>query len=108
MQHYPHYLIIAGTGRNTGKTSIATEIIRRFEGKGEALTAGQEKWLAGAKEALPVPETLVKTMREYSHNPADLYAYRNRLADMIDRSGVRDCNPWGSHFTVRGFGPRRP
>ena len=62
---------------------------------------------AGA--ALPVPETLMKTMTEYSREPADLYAWRNRMADLIERAGVPEVNPWGQNFGVRGFSaPAKP
>ena len=56
-----------------------------------------------ATAALTVPETLVKTMSEYSHDPQVLYAYRDRLGDLIDRSGIAVANPWGDNFGVRGF-----
>ena len=57
-------------------------------------------------ESLPQPESLVKTMSEYSHDPKSLYAYRNRLAELIDRSSMPDANPWGTDFNVRGFPAR--
>jgi hypothetical protein len=81
---------------------ILEEIVRRYEARKEATTPAQATWLAEAKAALSVPEGLVKSMREYSRDPADLYAYRNRLAELIDRSGMTDADPWGEHFTVRG------
>jgi hypothetical protein len=40
-------------------------------------------WLAEAKAALAVPESLVKSMTEYSRTPQTLYAWRNRLAELI-------------------------
>ena len=82
---------------------ILQEIIRRHKAKGDELTAAQKQWLADAVAAIQVPETLVQSLKEYSHNPDDLYAYRRRIADLIDRSGMPDVNPWGSHFNVRGF-----
>ena len=45
----------------------------------------------------------MKTMTEYLHDPQVLYAYRDRLGDLIDRSGVPPANPWGDNFGVRGF-----
>jgi hypothetical protein len=82
---------------------ILEEIVRRHEARKKTLTPQEEQWLSDAKAALPVPETLVKSMRDFSRDPADLYAYRNRLADLIDRSDVSDADPWGRNFTVRGF-----
>lgn len=43
-------------------------------------------WLAEARAALTVPESLVKSMKEYARDPAALYAWRDRLADMIERA----------------------
>jgi len=83
---------------------ILEECIRRYEAKGERLTAREREWLAKAREALPVPETLVNTVAEYSRDPKAVYAWRNRVGEMIDRSGVPDPNPWGKAFGVRGFG----
>ena len=51
----------------------------------------------------PFPENLVKTMAEYSHDPKQLYAYRSRLAELIDRSTMPDADPWGKEFNVRRF-----
>ena len=53
-----------------------------------------------------MPESLVETMSKFSHGPQALYAYRNRLAELIDRSGMPDVNPWGTDFGVRGFATR--
>jgi len=41
-------------------------------------------WVEASKAALSVPEDLVKSMTEYSRDPAALYAWRNRLADLIE------------------------
>jgi len=85
---------------------ILEAIIRRVEALGGSLSADQREWLREAKAALPVPESLVETMAKYSHAPKALYAYRNRLAELIDRSGMPDMNPWGKDFGVRGFATR--
>ena len=37
MEHFPHMLIIAGTGRNTGKTSLACALIQHFSKDHEAV-----------------------------------------------------------------------
>ena len=41
-------------------------------------------WLADAEAALVVPDKLVKSMYEYSYNPDDVFAYRQRLASLIE------------------------
>lgn len=86
---------------------ILEEIIRRYEANSETLSREEKEWLEEATAALPVPDNLVKTMSEYSHDPKSLYAYRNRLAELIDRSSMPDADPWGTGFCVRGF-PARP
>ena len=50
-----------------------------------------------------MPEPLVKSIGEYSRDPALLYEYRNRLGELIDRAGMPDADPWGQNFGVRGF-----
>jgi hypothetical protein len=45
-------------------------------------------------------------MTDYSREPAKLYAWRNRLGDLIDRSGLADVNPWGENFGARGLPAR--
>ena len=85
---------------------ILEEIVRRVEALGGSLSADQREWLREAKAALPVPESLVETMAKYPHDPQALYAYRNRLAELIDRSGMPDADPWGKDFGVRGFATR--
>ena len=76
-----------------------------YHGDG-SLSADQRESLREAKAALPVPESLVETMAKYPHDPQALYAYRNRLAELIDRSGMPDADPWGKDFGVRGFATR--
>lgn len=82
---------------------ILEEIVRQQQAKRAQLSEAQRQWLAEATAALAVPETLVKTMSEYSHDPQILYGYRDKLADLIDRSGIADANPWSGDFGVRGF-----
>lgn len=82
---------------------ILKDIIRQREAGGATLTAEQRQWLSEAKAALPVPASLVKAMTHYSREPAELYAWRNHLGDLIDRSGVTDANPWGKNFGVHGL-----
>jgi hypothetical protein len=73
-----------------------------YECKQESLSENEKKWLADAK-ALGVPEGFVTSLKEYSRDPKVLYAWRNRMGDLIDESGMVDVNPWGTHFNVRGF-----
>ena len=60
-------------------------------------------WLREAEAALAVPDSLVRSMTEYSRDADVLYAWRNRIGHLIDRSPVRNVNPWGDRFGVRGF-----
>jgi hypothetical protein len=50
----------------------------------------EDLWYAKLAEergvAVPVPETLVKDMRAFSDDPADLYAWRDALADALERA----------------------
>jgi len=63
-------------------------LARQCESKGIALSATERQWLAEAKNALAVPAELVKSMTEYSRDPAKLYAWRSQLGDLIDRAGA--------------------
>lgn len=82
---------------------ILEEIVQRVTARAEVPSDVDERWLAEARAALEVPTTLVSSMAEYSRDPAALYAFRNRLGELIDRSGISDANPWGDRFGVRGF-----
>lgn len=84
-------------------TCILEETIRRVEEHGNTLSPAQKTWLSDAKQALTVPEGLVRTLTDYSRNPQELYAYRERMAVLIESSGVKDVDPWGKDFGVRGF-----
>jgi len=84
-------------------TCILNEIIRRREARNASLSAKERQWLEEAKAAVIVPETLVKSMTDYSREPAQLYAWRNRIGDLIERSGESNVNPWGKDFDVHGF-----
>jgi hypothetical protein len=83
---------------------VLEHLVRRCEAQPAELSAERKAWLAEAKAALLVPESLVKSMSEYSRDPAQVYAYRNRLGTLIDRAGMPDVDPWGPDFGVRGFG----
>ncbi len=66
-------------------------------------TAQEQAWLTQAKAALPVPEKLMMSMSEYSHDPAALSEWRDGMAEAISTSGMTDVDPWGPDFGVRGF-----
>jgi hypothetical protein len=82
---------------------ILGELIRQHEAKAATLGGEQQQWLTDAKAALVVPEAVVKTMKEYSRDAARLYAWRDRIAELIESAGLPDANPWGKDFGVRGF-----
>ncbi|MGE5531686.1 MAG: hypothetical protein ACM3VW_06185, partial [Bacteroidota bacterium] len=63
----------------------------------------QRVWLEEAEAALPVPETLVSSMTAYSTKPADLYAWRHRIATLIEDSDMPTANPWQGGMGVRGI-----
>lgn len=82
---------------------ILKEAIRQIRAKAQR-TAQDEAWLARAEKALAVPDTLVRDMADYSHDPKLLRAWRDGMADAIETSGLTDLNPWGRGvFGVRGW-----
>jgi hypothetical protein len=66
---------------------ILEATVAKVEGSPE-LRATRAAWLQRAKELLVVPEELVKSLTEYSRDPATLYRYRNALAAAIEAAGV--------------------
>ncbi len=76
---------------------------RKIQARGSALNSKERVWLQKAKKALVVPEKLVKNMKEYSHDPDVLRAWRENLANCIDSSNAANVDPWGPNFGVRGF-----
>jgi len=52
------------------------------------------KWLKTAQALLEVPPNVVKSLTEYTHDPANVYAYRQRLAGAIEDAGVSPAYPW--------------
>jgi hypothetical protein len=82
---------------------ILESIVVKYQGKGDLLSKKETKWLAEAQAALTVPEKLVKDMATYSRDSGVLYTWRDRMADMIDSSGMSDIDPWGKNFGARGF-----
>ena len=80
---------------------VLEEAIKRREARGESLTADDHGWLAEARAALEVPEALVKSLTDYSRDPGILYTWRDRAADLIEKSGLRDLDPWAKGFSLR-------
>jgi hypothetical protein len=52
------------------------------------LMAQRGDWLQRAKAALTVPDDIVKSLTEYSRDPATVYRYRDQLAEAIETAGV--------------------
>ncbi len=46
------------------------------------------EWLAKAKALLAVPDSVTKSMTEYTKDPADIYRWRTDMAAAIMASGV--------------------
>ncbi|MCE5323177.1 DUF4091 domain-containing protein [bacterium] len=82
---------------------ILESIIDKYNAKGDSLTKDERRWLDTARRAVDVPSSLVEDMGHYSHEPKALYAWRDRIGDLIDSSGMSDIDPWGKGFGVRGF-----
>lgn len=81
---------------------ILSDIVKKYEAKGE-ICCEEKAWLNDARAALAVPDNLVHNLRSYTHDPKELFSWRERMADLIDVSGMADADPWGSDFGVRGF-----
>ena len=52
-----------------------------------ANSSSDQSWMREARQALLVPEKLVKSGHEFSRDPRVLYTYRETLAGLIERSG---------------------
>jgi hypothetical protein len=87
---------------DTAYALILQDIINKYEAKGD-LSRSEKAWLNKAKKAIYVPDSMVKTMSEYTHDTSLVYTWREKMADAIDSSGMSDDNPWGKDFGVRGF-----
>ena len=75
----------------------------QYESRATPLGERDRRWLAEARALLAVPATLVNQMDDFSRDPRQLYAWRERMAELIEESGVTDVDPWGDDFDVRGF-----
>ncbi len=65
---------------------ILERLIKEIEASPQA--AGRGEWLRRAREALEVPEGLVRSMTEFSKDPADVYRWRRAMAEAISEAGV--------------------
>lgn len=81
---------------------ILEDIVKKYESSGN-LSASQKEWLMKAQAALVVPDGLVHSLIRYSLDPNELYSYRERIAELIESSGMSDADPWGENYGVRGF-----
>ncbi len=81
---------------------ILEYIIGKYEAKA-SLTPREQVWLNHARVVVKVPENVVKSLVEYNHDPARLDEYREKIANLIDASGMPNADPWGKNFGVRGF-----
>ncbi len=52
------------------------------------LRAQHTEWLAKAKKLLVVPKEVVKSLAEFTDDPAVVYHYRNSLAEAIEAAGI--------------------
>ncbi len=84
-------------------TKILEDIITKYESK-STLTKKEQTWLTNAKQTVKVPDTIVKSLVEYNRDPKRLNDYREKIATLIDTSGMPAVDPWGKNFGVRGFG----
>ncbi|NLC57786.1 MAG: DUF4091 domain-containing protein [Armatimonadetes bacterium] len=66
---------------------ILEETVKKVEASPD-LRARQANWLAQAREALQVPEEVVKSLTEYTYDPAAVARWRARLAEVIEAAGV--------------------
>jgi len=82
---------------------ILEDIITKYESK-STLTKKEQTWLTKAKETVMIPGSIVKSLVEYNRDPKQLNDYREKIATLIDTSGMPDVDPWGKNFGVRGFG----
>ena len=85
---------------------ILEECVRKVESRPQRSDT-DAAWLKQAEAALAVPDSLVRSMAEYSREADLLYRWRDRIGNLIDNSPVRNVNPWGGRFGARGFAERK-
>jgi len=71
----------------------ATVADRRAAGRTQSGKA-DAAWLGQAEALLTVPEKLVEDLRRFTHDPAVLYDYRDKIAQAIMSAGVPPADPW--------------
>ncbi|MHC4595616.1 MAG: glycoside hydrolase domain-containing protein, partial [Planctomycetota bacterium] len=74
LEDYAYYLIL--------KTAVETVE------NSPKLRAQHTEWLAKAKKLLVVPKEVVKSLAEFTDDPAVVYHYRNSLAEAIEAAGI--------------------
>jgi hypothetical protein len=52
------------------------------------LRQGREKWLTTAEALLAVPDSVAKSMTEYTRDPAEVYRWRRGMAEAIKDAGA--------------------
>ena len=81
---------------------ILERIVKEVSSEANA-SRPEQSWLSEAGKALEVPESLIRAMDDFSRDPKELYAYRDRLGQLIEESDRPAADPWGQDFGVRGF-----
>lgn len=81
---------------------VLEEAIRIKEAKGDALAESERQWLSAARAALETPNELVASQTEYTRDPAVLYSWREKLAALIEESGVGPIDLWKDGFKLLG------
>ena len=65
---------------------LLDQAVRKVEASPDA--GAKAEWLAKAKALLAVPDSVTKSMTEYTKDPADIYRWRTDMAAAIMASGV--------------------
>ncbi len=63
---------------------ILEKRLHAVEAESKQPAAKTRAWIDRARKLLAVPETVVRSMRRYTHSPAVLYRWRNALAETIE------------------------
>lgn len=82
LEDYAYYRILEAT---IAKVKAAPSL-----GKAEV------EWLLQAEGLLDVPEDLVKSMTDYSRDPALVYRFREAIADAIEAAPIAPADPWAA------------
>jgi hypothetical protein len=65
---------------------LLQEAVKRVESL-PTRSAAQTAWLARAKAALEVPESVSRTLTDYTHDPAAVYRWRRAMAEALATPG---------------------